>query len=79
MLPDPSNANPVGRYSSANLISENPGGTSAPSSSTVEGGIVGTSVSVSVIEVVSSGGEVSVGDKVFVRVGAGDVTVDFAG
>src|SRR5688500_10592564 len=48
MRPWLSNANPVGRYRSANLISENPGGTSAPSSSTVEGGTVPASVTVSV-------------------------------
>ena len=50
---------------SANLINENPSGSSVPASSTVEGGMVGSGVGVSVT-----------GIAVGVSVGGGDVEVE---
>ena len=66
---------------SANLIKENPSGTSAPSNSTVDGGSVGTRVAVSVgtsvvVSVVVGGRGVSVED---VAVTVGEVTVAVPG
>ena len=43
-LPCASNAKAVGRYISANLMIENPGGSSVPASSIVIAGIVGIAV-----------------------------------
>jgi hypothetical protein len=67
----------VGRYKSANLIREKPSGTSAPFNSTVEAGIVGIGVKVSVS--VGCGTLVSVRNKVGVCAGMGEITVLVSG
>ena len=67
MLPWASKAKAVGRYKSANLISEKPCETSAPFNSTLEAGIVGIGVGVSVV--VGCGIGVSVGKDIVVEEG----------
>ena len=59
ILPIASNAKAVERGTSANLINENPGCTSAPSSSTTDAGMVGGSVGAFMM--VAGGARVSVG------------------
>jgi len=55
------------------LISEKPGGTSLPFNSTMEAGMVGIGVDVSIA--VGGEAEVSVGNDVYVSAGAGKVIV----
>ena len=61
------------------MIREKPGGTSAPSSSTVEAGTVGTAVNVGRSVGVAGAETVSVGREGAVGVGTVDVTVVVAG